>query len=449
MTSHRLLLAVFLMALWLGSALAVAESRGTVVRIPGPDGKEVALYQGSFALLIGASAYTNGWPKLPQVPDDLRAVRAVLERQGFAVTEVIDPDHRALRRAFDEFINAHGADEDSKDNRLLFYFAGHGHTLDESFGGKMGYILPVDTPPPQRDLAGFRATALDMQQIETYARRIQAKHALFVFDSCFSGSIFALSRGASEHISYKAARPVRQFITSGGADEKVPDQSLFRAQWVAALDGEGDLTGDGYVTGAELGLFLQNTVAKYSRGSQHPQYGTLRDPRLDKGDFVFQVAAGAAPAARAAEPIVFQAAAGAVPAARSAEPVTASASTTVPETEPADKPWYARWGAWIKEESSWLFSGIGAMMVIGVLGWLIRPFVLRSKTMPSPDAAPNIEPVAPTPPPPPPQPSPLRTEPPPTPSVQNVRVEKGGVSIGGHAIGNTIVTGKGNTVNKS
>ena len=432
MTSHRLLLAVFLMALWLGSALAVAESRGTVVRIPGPDGKEVALYQGSHALLIGASAYTNGWPKLPQVPDDLRAVRAVLERQGFAVTEVIDPDHRALRRAFDEFINAHGADEDSKDNRLLFYFAGHGHTLDESFGGKMGYILPVDTPPPQRDPAGFRATALDMHQIEVYARRIQAKHALFLFDSCFSGSIFALSRGIPEPISYKAARPVRQFITSGGADEKVPDESIFRAQWVAALNGEGDLTGDGYVTGAELGLFLEDTVANYSQGSQHPQYGTIRDPRLDKGDFVFQVAAGA------------------VPAARSAEPVTASASTTVPETEPADKPpWYARWGAWIKEESSWLFSGIGAMMVIGVLGWLIRPFVLRSKTMPSPDAAPKIEPVAPTPPPSPPQPSPSRTEPPPTPSVQNVRVEKGGVSIGGHAIGNTIVTGKGNTVNKS
>jgi hypothetical protein len=50
---------------------------------------------------------------------------------------------------------------------------------------------------------------------------------LFIFDSCFSGSVFATSRAAPGIIDYKIANPVRQFIASGAADETVPDKSVF------------------------------------------------------------------------------------------------------------------------------------------------------------------------------------------------------------------------------
>ena len=43
---------------------------------------------------------------------------------------------------------------------------------------------------------------------------------------------------------------------------------------------------DGYLTGEELGLFLKNKVPLYNP-AQHPQYGKIRDPKLDQGDFVF------------------------------------------------------------------------------------------------------------------------------------------------------------------
>jgi hypothetical protein len=92
-----------------------------------------------------------------------------------------------------------------------------------------------------------------------------------------------------EIISYKTANPVRQFITSGSADETVPDESIFRAQFVRALQGEADSDGDGYVTGSELGEFLQVSVVNYSRNAQHPQYGKIRNPNLDKGDFVLKL----------------------------------------------------------------------------------------------------------------------------------------------------------------
>jgi hypothetical protein len=153
----------------------------------------------------------------------------------------------------------------------------------------MGYIVPVDAPNPNRDKDGFLDKALDMQQMEVYAKRIQSKHALFLFDSCFSGSLFALSRAVPENINYKTQKPVRQFITAGSANETVPDESIFREQFLAALNGEGDSDKDGFLTGVELGEFLQKTVVNYSKGSQHPQYGKIRNPHLDKGDFVFEI----------------------------------------------------------------------------------------------------------------------------------------------------------------
>ncbi|MCP4400415.1 MAG: hypothetical protein GY801_24300 [bacterium] len=153
----------------------------------------------------------------------------------------------------------------------------------------MGYIVPADAPLPGEDERGFSAKALDMQMIEVYARRIQAKHALFLFDSCFSGVLFAVARAAPEYITHKTAHPVRQFITSGSANEHVPDTSVFCQQFIAALHGEGDKNSDGYVTGAELGMFLEDSVINYTRGAQHSQYGKIRDRYLDKGDFVFKL----------------------------------------------------------------------------------------------------------------------------------------------------------------
>jgi hypothetical protein len=41
------------------------------------------------------------------------------------------------------------------------------------------------------------------------------------------------------------------------------------------------------VTGTELGTFLQYKVINYSYETQHPQFGKIRNPNLDKGDFIF------------------------------------------------------------------------------------------------------------------------------------------------------------------
>jgi TPR repeat protein len=281
----RALPATALLLTLLGSTASNADERGFRKRVvvESSTGDAVLGYEESQALIIGVSRYTN-WPSLPGVQSDVRAVSAVLRKHGFEITTVQDPNSEELRDAFDDFIAAHGHKENA---RLLFYFAGHGHTLKLRYGDDMGYIVPSNAPVPSRDETGFKEKALDMQLIEVYAKRIEAKHAMFLFDSCFSGSIFSLSRAAPANISYKTAKPVRQFITAGGADETVPDESVFRRQFVSALEGEADTDDDGYITGGELGEYLQKQVVNYSRGTQHPQFGKIRNRNLDKGDLVF------------------------------------------------------------------------------------------------------------------------------------------------------------------
>jgi len=94
--------------------------------------------EGSFALLIGISDYTAGWPDLEAIPRELDKVEEELKRHGFSTTRINDPDSKALKRAFEDFINTYGF---SENNRLLIFFSGHGHTRKNK-----GYIVPADAP---------------------------------------------------------------------------------------------------------------------------------------------------------------------------------------------------------------------------------------------------------------------------------------------------------------
>jgi len=246
-------------------------------------------YTDSYALLIGESNYSR-WSSLDSVPGELQRVEEMLKSQGFQVETWLDINAAELRARFEQFISTYGLDEK---NRLLFYFGGHGHTRQYQ-GLNKGYIVPIDAPDPNVDEKGFVRKAVSMDDIYAWAKRIEANHALFVFDSCFSGTIFKVrsDKKMPEYIRASAAEPVRQFITAGRAGETVPAQSVFTPIFIDALkDGDGDLNGDGYVTGAELGYHLASKVPDHN-AQQHPQFGTIKDYELSRGDFVFVVDSG-------------------------------------------------------------------------------------------------------------------------------------------------------------
>lgn len=281
----HLIIGIFLIGNLLYSAGLKSQDRGfKKVKLSTTSDVEI-LYEESHALVIGNSIYTNGWNSLEGVEDDITEVASTLRNRGFNVVEGRNFTKTQLDSAYSDFIAKYG---DKSNNRLLFYYAGHGYTVQTSYGDKLGYLVPVDAPDPELNENRFQSTSMEMAQIEIYAKRLQSKHALFVFDACFSGSIFFQTRSISDAISYKTTEPVRQFITSGDESEQVPDVSIFRKRFVEALSTSvADDNKDGYLTGTELGEFLQRMVVDESDGSQHPQYGKIRNPALDKGDFVF------------------------------------------------------------------------------------------------------------------------------------------------------------------
>jgi uncharacterized caspase-like protein len=242
--------------------LGVAKAQVSSLKITDANGKEVIFYQESHALVIWAGDYQH-WDKLNNIEDEAKDVVAALERQGFEVTIVPNPTGQTLKQAMQTFIDNHGY---KSDNRLLIFFSGHGYTRKKT----KGYLVPVDAPDPasnSQNQQAFLKVALDMEQVESWARQIEAKHVLFVFDSCFSGTIFK-QRSSSEKLLYIQSvmnKPVRQFLTAGDSDQPVPAKSVFTPLFIRALEGEADVINrDGYVTGNELGNYLKQNLSDYT-----------------------------------------------------------------------------------------------------------------------------------------------------------------------------------------
>ena len=259
---------------------------GMRVTVETVDGEEIALYKDSYALVIGNGAYQvkNGWNPLPGAVEDVKEVAEVLERHGFKVTLKIDVTQAEFNEVFSAFIYESGKD---KDNRLLFYYAGHGYTTQVATGDTHAALVMLDTPSPA-NAAAFDLYSVDMVKFVSDTKKIHAKHVLFMFDSCFSDAVLPLNnRVTPSHITDRIQNPVRQFITAGRADDPVPDTSVFKKAFLDLLEGRvEEPTPDGYLTGVELGDYLYRTVPQYANG-QHPQHGKIHEQQVNTGDFLF------------------------------------------------------------------------------------------------------------------------------------------------------------------
>ena len=268
---------------------AFSSNRGISVkaRTAGGGEKNISLYSGYHALVIGCGNYRD--PALGELKGavrDAKEVAAALKKIGFQVKLVLNPDSEGLENAFYDFAGGPGSDPDKA---LFIFFAGHGHTIPQADGTPLGYIVPVDAPNPNEKPGRFISRAMSMREIADVSQLIQSKHVLMAFDSCFSGAIFrSRDLTPSPYIREQVAEPVRAFIAAGRENERVPDQSVFKTCLIQGLvDRYADLNNDGFVTGEELGLYLKKEVVNYTRGAQHPHYGRINNPKLDKGDFVF------------------------------------------------------------------------------------------------------------------------------------------------------------------
>ncbi len=268
-------------------------------------------YTGSFALLVGASDYgrSQGWPTLYQPGVDIEEVRRILESHGFQVEMLEDPTGSELEATLNQFFLRYGA---TASHRLVFYYAGHGHTEITRHGVKLGYLVPVDARDPQHDRTHLQ-DLFGMERFREYAIRSDANDILFMFDSCFAGTVFEATKSCAPPLCVPPAlgessltelvsRPVRMFLTAGDESERVPDDSLFRRMVARALAGEADHDNDGFILGRELANFVQSgvisqqneAIARYKTAAlgpapAEPKWGTLIEGNFGRGDLMFDV----------------------------------------------------------------------------------------------------------------------------------------------------------------
>jgi Caspase domain len=243
-------------------------------------------YENSWALIIGINAYHKVSP-LEFACGDAEGVSAIIQKRfQFDPTRIILlTDGSATRQEIlQKFLSLRKIV--GPDDRVLVFFAGHGHT-ENGRRGDVGFLVPVDGDPD--DLS----TLIRWDELTRSGDLIEAKHIFYIMDACYGGLAVTrrLSSGSMRFMKDMLQRYSRQVLSSGKSDEPVcdgggpkPGHSIFTGHLLTAL--EGDVASPGGVLSANaLMAYVYDRVTKDPHSRQSPHYGFIDGD----GDFIFDL----------------------------------------------------------------------------------------------------------------------------------------------------------------
>lgn len=233
-----------------------------------------------YALLFAVNTY-DYWPQLMYPRVDALDIKQVLEGiYGFQVELIENPTKIDVHRVLREYVQKEYAPED----QLLIFFAGHGD-FDEVTN--MGYLVSQDTEKPEDD--SFRTTYFSHSDFRDIIDGMSCEHIFLVMDTCYSGTFDRriAMRGEAEDVYNRSLsqadieqrlRYMTRWYLTSGANERVPDDSLFARAFLDALRSEG---------GNDNILTIQEILPYFERLSDpEPCYGEFG--RNEKwSDFLF------------------------------------------------------------------------------------------------------------------------------------------------------------------
>jgi hypothetical protein len=241
-------------------------------------------YSNSRALVIGINNYQNASPLSYAVSDAEEVHHVLISDLDFPESNVIclvdsDATKENILRAFMRFTSG----DVELDERILVFFAGHGHTRT-GIRGEVGYLVPFDA-----DMQDF-STFIRWDDLTRNGDLIRAKHMLFIMDACYGG--LALTRsihsGSTRFLKDMMLRYSRQVLTAGKADEEVadsggplPNHSVFTGHLLEAIRGKA-VTENGVLTANSLMSYVYAKVANDKNSQQTPHYGYFDGD----GDFI-------------------------------------------------------------------------------------------------------------------------------------------------------------------
>ncbi len=234
-------------------------------------------YGVSRALIIGIDRYKSA-PALGYAVSDATAINNLLISEfNFLESDItLLTDANATRQTIASAFLRFANDDIKLDDRIIVFFAGHGHTRTGS-RGEIGFLVPYDA-----DIADF-STFIRWNELTDNADLILAKHILFIMDACYGG--LALTRsagpGSTRFLKDMMRRTSRQVLTAGKADETVsdsggpiPNHSVFTGHLIEALQGKAT-TSDGVLTASAVMAYVYNKVANDKSSRQTPHYGHI------------------------------------------------------------------------------------------------------------------------------------------------------------------------------
>jgi formylglycine-generating enzyme required for sulfatase activity/energy-coupling factor transporter ATP-binding protein EcfA2 len=272
-------------------------------------------FERSLGVVIGIDAYEQGIPFLQTAASDAEEVARLLKEDHKYQQIWLHLDKAATRSDIETLLQETLPKEVQANDRLFFYFAGHGIALSGE-EGPQGYLIPQDAR------LGDVKSYLPMQEIEKSLAKLSCRHCLIILDCCFGGAFrWSSTRDIAvipdvihkERYDRFIQDPAWQVITSAASDQYALDSldlnhdrgiaknnarhSPFAMALMEALRGEADAyplarngkpAGDGVITASELYLYLRESVeipTDAMNQRQTPQIWCLK--KHDKGEFIF------------------------------------------------------------------------------------------------------------------------------------------------------------------
>jgi energy-coupling factor transporter ATP-binding protein EcfA2 len=265
----------------------------------------------NLAFIIGINNYSNGISPLKTAVNDAKKLVEILRsKHGYKVWVCLD--EVATLTNLNQLLEKTLPEQVRENDRLLFYFAGHGVALNGD-DGPAGYLIPQDAK------GGNTNSYLPMTKLHDALSKLPCRHFLGILDCCFAGAFrWSSTRDLlttpevihKERYDRFITDAAWQIITSSASDQKALDNfnldtergqvgnhSPFAAALLEALEGAADSyppakngkpAGDGVITATELYLHLRDRVEipteKY-RLRQTPGIWCLN--KHDKGEYIF------------------------------------------------------------------------------------------------------------------------------------------------------------------
>jgi TPR repeat protein len=257
-----------------------------------PNGTKVELpFQRSVAVLVGIGHYQFITPKLEYVSKDVEKMRDYLLGDGgfdavYVMDEGISPEAVKIFMADEMPQNL------KPNDRLLFYYSGHGADL--------GTGLPV--LQFQQARPGQYQNTLRVDEYRQWSGLLKVKHVLFLYDACAAGEATTPKDGTRETrvaVTELSGNGSRYVVTAGTADQEAwvvkkssdNQYSIFTEALLRVLrDGTAESKGRPFITIGqaveEAAVILADMTRDLGPGHEMNPYPVKID-RTWTGTFVF------------------------------------------------------------------------------------------------------------------------------------------------------------------